>query len=107
VRALIRTPTLDAASSNGSRGQEGHADRRQASKTIVLGGLTASLASVEALERITAHGDRRVDSALVADHEDLAAIHADAYCSTRPEALGEAVVAHAHSLASTLQRPMR
>jgi transcriptional regulator with XRE-family HTH domain len=58
VRALIRTPTLDLASSNGSAGQEGPANRRQASKTIVLGGFAAALAPRNALERIMSHGDR-------------------------------------------------
>jgi hypothetical protein len=104
VRALIRTPTLDAASSNGSLRQEGHADRRHAGKTIVLGGFAAALAPRSALERITSHGDRRVDAKLITDHEDIADAFAAVHRTGDPVVLGEVVAAHADMLSELLDR---
>jgi hypothetical protein len=106
VRALIRTPTLDAASSNGATGQEGHADRRHAGKAIVLGGFAAALAPRSALERITSHGDRPVDSKLVTDHEDVADAFAIGHRTGDPVVLGDLVAAHADMMSGLLDRAM-
>ncbi len=73
-RALIRTPTLDAATSNGSAVEEDDADRRTAGKILAVGSLTAALTPSAALERIAAHmasADYRADSKLITAHEDL------------------------------------
>jgi hypothetical protein len=106
VQALIRTPTLDHASGNGSSGQEGHADRRHASKTIVLGGFAAALAPRKPLERITSHGDRPIGSKLITDHEDVADAFAVGHRTGDPVILSGLVAAHADMMSEHLDRSM-
>ncbi len=60
MRALVRTPTLDAATSNGTTDEEDGAHRRAAGQVVALGGLGAALMALDALERIVQHGDRPV-----------------------------------------------
>ena len=105
-RALIRTPTLDAATSNGSTCGEDKADRRTAGKVLAVGSLTAVLAPSAALERIVTHGDRPVDAELIADHEDLADLLAARHFTVRPDASVGLVAHHADMLLALLDRPI-
>lgn len=103
-RALFHTPTLDAATSNGSANEEEDADRRTAGKILVVGSLSAALAPSAALERITTHGDRTVDTKLIAAHEDIADMLATMHMAVRPSALVGLVARHADVLLRLLVR---
>ncbi len=105
-RALIRTPKLDAATANGSTGEEDNADRRTAGKILVVGSLTGVVAPSALLERITTHGDRPVDAGLIAAHEDLADTLARQHHTVRPDALAGVVAHHADMLLALLTRPV-
>ncbi len=105
LRALHRTPTLDGACSNGSAREEEEADRRQAGKAIVVGGL-AALFPREAFERIRQHGDRSVDAKLITAHEDIADAFAERHSSTQHDVLLDQVAHQAGKLWELLDRPM-
>ncbi len=87
MRALVRTPTLDAATTNGTADEEADADRRTAGKVIVLGGGVAAFAPLDALERIRESAHHTVDSKLIAAHEDLADTLASLHFTARPDVL--------------------
>lgn len=103
LRTQTPAPTVDAA--NGSTSQEDAADRRQASKALVrlAAGLAAAAFPLGAVDRITHHGDRPVDSKLLTAHEDLAdelvGLH-----HARPDLLVGLVAHHADMLLELLDR---
>jgi hypothetical protein len=96
---------LDAAAVNCSTGEEDEADRRQANKTIVVGGLAALLPQ-EAVERITGHGERLVDAKLITAHEDVADVFAEQHDSISHNVLLDQVAHQAGTLLKLLDRPM-
>ncbi len=105
MRALVHTPTLDAATSNGSPDEEDNADRRAAGKVIAVGSLMALWVPSEALERIMTHDHRPVDARLIADHEDVADRLASLHSTISPDTLVDQVTHHADTLLALLDRP--
>jgi len=107
MRALVCTPTLDAATSNGSPDEEDNADRRTAAKILAVGSFTALWVPSEALERISTHGDRPVDTKLIAAHEDVTDALADLHTVTRSDVLTPLVSAQADGAIRLLDRDVR
>jgi len=107
VRALVHTPTLDAATSNGTTDEGDDAQRRTATKILGLGAVSAALSRLKGLIRLIESEDRPVDSAVIADHEGVSAILANAYCTTRPDGLAPSVFAHAASVGTLLEHPVQ
>ncbi|MGH8904903.1 MAG: hypothetical protein ACRDYA_25265, partial [Egibacteraceae bacterium] len=100
-------PLVWVANSVGLRRNGAGTHRRDLTKT----GLAAAFAPLaEAIERITAaaaNPDARVDTRLVADHEDVADTFAVLRRTRlRPDALVDQVAAHADTLDRLLDRPM-
>ena len=104
MRALVHTPTLDAATANGNAGEEDKADRRTAGKVIAVGGLSLVLAPSEALERVVTHGDRPIDAGLIAAHEDVAGTLAQAYVTGDNRSILPLMTSHADSVLRLLDR---
>ncbi|MGH8905566.1 MAG: helix-turn-helix domain-containing protein [Egibacteraceae bacterium] len=106
VELTSGNPVVCVPDSPGHNGNGAHTDRRQAGKAIVVGGLAAALAPREALERITLHGDRPVDSGLLTAHEDFADWLASLHPLTRLDDLLDLVSPAADTLLRLLRRPM-
>lgn len=87
VRALIATPSLDAALPVE---QENDVDRRRLNATLaaLLGGTAGPLGGLgEAIERIAASGRYPVDDGLIASHERVAIGLAEDYTTAKPGVL--------------------
>jgi transcriptional regulator with XRE-family HTH domain len=105
VELTSGNPAVRVSDSPGHNGNGDHTDRRQAGKTILMGGL-AALFPREAVERIIHHGDRPVDSGLITAHEDFADVFAQQHSSTQHDVLFDQVAHHADKLLWLLDRPM-
>jgi transcriptional regulator with XRE-family HTH domain len=111
-RKLIRTPALDALDALYAliRGNGAVTDRSQALKVILAGLADAGLAALDSMERIAydLRSDRadRVDSMLVAAHEDEAAALASRYRNADPRVTLTTAPVYADSVLELLARPM-
>lgn len=105
VRALIATPSLDAALS-AAQEPEDDVDRRRLNAVLValLGGLAAApLGELgEAIERIAAGGKYPVDEGLIASHERVAVALAQEYTTAKPGVLLPVVAAAADGVLEDL-----
>jgi transcriptional regulator with XRE-family HTH domain len=108
-RKLIRTPTLDALDAVHAlvSGNGVITDRSQALKVILAGLAGVGLAPLDVFERLTdpVRPDR-VDSLLVAGHEDEAAVLASRYRSADPRVVLPMAMVYADSVLELLARPM-
>lgn len=105
--ALLRSdPSGSMSNLAVHAGEESGTDRRDASKTLVIG--VAALTPLGDLERIaaTVSATGRVDSKLVADHEDLGDTLGRLHRTARSDALIGLACHHADTLLGLLERPM-
>ncbi|MGH8886231.1 MAG: helix-turn-helix domain-containing protein [Egibacteraceae bacterium] len=111
-RKLIRTPALDALDALYAliRGDGAVTDRSQALKVILAGLADAGLAALDRMERIAydlrPHRPDRVDSMLIAAHEDEAAALASRYRNADPRVALPTATVYADSVLELLARPM-
>lgn len=101
VRALIATPSLDAAL---PAEQEDDVDRRDLSIALIalLGGTAAPSGLGEAVERIFASGKYPVDEGLIASHERVAVALVEDYHKAKPGVLQRVVAAAADGVLEDL-----
>lgn len=111
-RKLIRTPALDALDALYAliRGNGAVTDRSQALKVILAGLAGPGLAALDRMERIAydlrPNRPDRIDSMLVAGHEDEAAALASRYRSADPRVVLPMATVYADSVLGLLARPM-
>lgn len=111
-RKLIRTPAMDALDALYAliSGNGAVTDRSQALKVILAGLAGSGLAAIDTLERIAydlrPNRPDRVDSMLVAAHEDEAAALASRYRNADPRIALTTATVYADSALELLARPM-